>query len=634
VQDVQHESVVSANPGFVGMTSYSSIFSEEVCISGELDLRHDRNVTISKECIARSSQALAFLKDRHMINRFVSRWFELDEGSGSISIEAIFREWLLKLWLYHGDTLTSQDPEKLHRLSSLLWRNTMSPVKFNKNTTAMEWARLSTGQNIRWEVIGLIATIVGCCANTLDRSDPLLVEFKVERHTLSKMLYDVSHACLTFCRDCDSLDDMFIWLLLEHATGLLSATRGFMHYATYRTQGEVISAIINMGLHQGVKNDDEVPFFLSQLRKRTLLIAYAVEINESAFLGRPPRLSYRYCRFDLPLDLSDNDITLEGPELAAALAKLDQDGYNKAQKITRAAWMRVVLEFAKQREDILDLALGDYSRDEILRRAATIHEKYAKHWAGLPPFLARATDGAIDFAKLDPIEALSRGALRQGSRSNEMLLQRVLIRKTGASSEKLIRTARVALKEALQITQRHDIPSMWNMDFIGILVGNGLRSAAILAVELLKQEQLPAYPQNPLLPRSQTIQDLAVFSARLGTVDPTSGSFSMCEQGRKVITRILDKILTPTRPNQRQVYHATQPTLTEHPHQPLQSEIGLVVAQDSQAIQGLRTVEPLPLDPGPLLSHPLGFVNDGDFMQWLEGLDWETSLNEPWTAFP
>ncbi|RYP03791.1 hypothetical protein DL764_004903 [Monosporascus ibericus] len=42
-----------------------------------------------------------------------------------------------------------------------------------------------------------------------------------------------------------------------------------------------------------------------------------------------------------------------------------------------------------------------------------------------------------------------------------------------------------------------------------------------------------------------TIQGLSVFAARFGAVDPKDGSFAICNQGRKVITRILDKVLSP-----------------------------------------------------------------------------------------
>ncbi len=141
------------------------------------------------------------------------------------------------------------------------------------------------------------------------------------------------------------------------------------------------------------------------------------------------------------------------------------------------------------------------------------------------------------------------------------------------------------------MVQRHDVASLFQVDVSLMLVGHGLRSAAIIAVELLKQEQAaqataqdgktttPGPP--PLLPRSQTIQDLSVFAARLGAVDPTDGSFSICDEGRTVITRILDKILSPPPPPARQATPPSQPR--SHGRAAEQMDVDMSVAAVSMA---------------------------------------------------
>lgn len=83
-----------------------------------------------------------------------------------------------------------------------------------------------------------------------------------------------------------------------------------------------------MGLHQGIKSNEKVPFFLTELRKRTFVAAYCGEIGLATTLGRPPRLSYRYCNLDPPLDLNEAELIQTGAELAATLASLDDNGYN------------------------------------------------------------------------------------------------------------------------------------------------------------------------------------------------------------------------------------------------------------------------------------------------------------------
>lgn len=80
-----------------------------------------------------------------------------------------------------------------------------------------------------------------------------------------------------------------------------------------------------------------------------------------------------------------------------------------------------------RREDVLDLALGHYTRDEVLARAKIIQEKHDAHWSSLPPFLSKRSTEPFDFTDPNmakPLHALQIMVLRNGRRSNELLLQR------------------------------------------------------------------------------------------------------------------------------------------------------------------------------------------------------------------
>ena len=386
-------------------------------------------MAISPDRILRGCEALAFLKDKFMVNSFIGRWYEICDGAGGCCIEPIMKEWLMKLWQTYGNILSEQQPDKLRKLSESIWRNSQTSLKFDGDTTALEWARLATGHNLRWVVVGLIASTIGLLATTLDASDERLKSHKITRQALVKKMANIVESCLGFCRENDVIDDMYIWLLLEYS-GLLQAIKGDIHYTTYQATGETNNAVISMGLHQGSKPSATVPFFLAELRNRFSTATYAMEIGHATFLGRPPRLSYRYFNLVAPLDLTDHQICLEGPELAAALAELGEDGFNTVGRVTRATWFRTFLGMYPRREDILDLALGDYTREEVLQRAEVIERKIEEHWRSLPPFMVKFRTEFIDFKKLKPLDLLYRSALRQGARANDLLFQRVLIRKS------------------------------------------------------------------------------------------------------------------------------------------------------------------------------------------------------------
>ena len=116
---------------------------------------------------------------------------------------------------------------------------------------------------------------------------------------------------------------------------------------------------------------------------------------------------------------------------------------------------------------------------------------------------------------------------------------------------------------------------------------DGLPAAGVLAIELLKQEQSKVYTPD-ILPRSETIQDLSVFISALTTVPSGAGNFSICNQGRKALKRVLDQILAPNPP-------------------PVEGSSDPPVFDDMS------------------LYFPTG--NDADFLQWLDNFEWDKNIN-------
>lgn len=119
---------------------------------------------------------------------------------------------------------------------------------------------------------------------------------------------------------------------------------------------------------------------------------------------------------------------------------------------------------------------------------------------------------------------------------------------------------------------------------------HGIPTAAVLAVELLYQEQDPvsasaiAYP----LHRSNTIQNLSVFVACLGTIRTEANGFRSCDRGRNFLKKVLDMIL------------------------------GSGPAGPSSSLSNLTGTN------DPTLGAPLLHAgSDGDFVRWLESMEWD-----------
>ncbi|KAF3767298.1 hypothetical protein M406DRAFT_350487 [Cryphonectria parasitica EP155] len=656
--DYQRPPDARRNTGFEGPTSHLSILTETLVAldpepTGLETLDQQQNIVITNARITQGCSLLSFFKNRSMITHFMAKYYELSEGAEGLVIAPIMKEWLHQLWFVHADTLARQDPVKIRKLSERIWRNTLTPIEFDGNTTAMEYARAGSGLNLRWEVLGLICSNVSFALVETPSSDKIFIDHQVSRVCLIDMMREISEKCLVFCRYCEVLDDMFVWLLVDYSINI-QVIKGDRQYATYRASGEAHSAVIALGLHQGTKANKKVPFFMAELRKLTFLAAYFCEISLATSLGRPPRLSYRYCNVEPPLDLSEPEMVQTGTDLAATLASLDDDGYNKAEVLRNTTSIRAYVKYVHRREDVVDLALGQYTRDEVLARAKTIQEKNEAHLASLPPWVREIFMEPLDFsgkdADLKPLVAVRRGALRTGRLSNEILLQRVLIRKAGASSEKLTQAALAVFRDVLQITGRHDIAMRFQASYNVYLCAHGLRSAAIVAIELLKQEMAPQYPENPALPRSQTIQDLAVFASRLAAVDTSDGSYQLCEQGHRVISKILDRILSPQGAAERQRDEAGRSRIDVTQAQPPNGGHGGgdggeesqgMMAGQMDVDMSLNAIVP-PLNPMAMMTDfagygmidtgigvgaPMSLGHDTDFMAWLQGMNWEPMDN-------
>jgi hypothetical protein len=69
-----------------------------------------------------------------------------------------------------------------------------------------------------------------------------------------------------------------------------------------------------LGYHENVeKSKPPIPDFLAELRKTAWAITYAADKNVAIFLGRPPRMSKRFCHFQLPLTPTNSELGTDTP---------------------------------------------------------------------------------------------------------------------------------------------------------------------------------------------------------------------------------------------------------------------------------------------------------------------------------
>lgn len=390
------------------------------------------------------------------------------------------------------------------------------------------------------------------------------------------------------------MNDLYLWMLYENTILSCSLHAKESHF-NFQKAGQLYNALLAFGLHREIKVDDQTPFFIAELRKRLFVCAYENDKYSSAFIGRPPRLTRHYCRIQLPLDLNDAQTMSDGLDLDKALAGLDHDGWNQRGTVQRCTFARIFASNAMITEEILEISIGVLSNEDIVQRAADIEARATRLWNSLPSFL-RIDDQHPWNTKRAPIELLFLAHIRLADFGHHFLLQRTLVKKVGADATKLLAVSRATFAFILMLMNNRDILRDFQMDITQLLCMNGIPSAAVVAVELLHQEQDPSSTSaltNPL-PRSETIQDLSVLVACLGSVRPGSGGYAICQRGKKFLKQILDTVLTPA------------PSMAR---------------SNSSAEEFGDASFTTPL---------FQMGSDGEFVRWLESMEWE---QENWMNF-
>jgi hypothetical protein len=194
------------------------------------------------------------------------------------------------------------------------------------------------------------------------------------------------------------------------------------------------------------------------MRKTVRAIAYTREISTASFLGRPPRISYRHWNLGPPLDLTESELFSKTPEeLSRLVADLDEYGLRRNRELTHTTFLITWIAMSKNREDILELALGEYSHEEMLRRADDIECRMDQHYARVPEFILNLDNDESYIDPTKPVHTILRISYFHGMQSNKLLLQRVLVRKAGVGSSGLIQVAQTILMSVIKISERADM---------------------------------------------------------------------------------------------------------------------------------------------------------------------------------
>ncbi|EEP82022.1 predicted protein [Uncinocarpus reesii 1704] len=357
-----------------------------------------------------------------------------------------------------GEDLSNPKQKNLYRKIS---QNTAKPLQVSDTATAEEFYQSFTGENLRWEFIGVIFVMAGLSvvSGLNPPVDNPTIRFgdgePLTKQSFATQMVAASNDIIEICRQHEKINDLMIWLEHTHCV-LTSMVLDETSYIVYRGFGTLVSDMFAMGYHRQQPPGPGIPFFLSQTRKRIFSAAYRSDKNLATFLGRPPRVQLLYCDITLPLDLDDESLMLTGDALTAALENLDADGWNLERtqegRFRPASILRLRYIIAVQREKILELSLGR-KPDNYVEVLYKNREECQNLWASVPN---QFRYDISCWKTIEPIACIAMLVIYLEYLHSLFQIQRILCQQNVAENSSLLNTSVQLLSTALHLLKQPD----------------------------------------------------------------------------------------------------------------------------------------------------------------------------------
>jgi len=525
----------------------------------------------------------------------------------------IIAECLKQVWTEYGSHLgESRSRESVSVLAGDLFNNNKHPLpplqhdNDNSGPGGSNWRNWFGGPRLRWEMIGMLFTWAGFAFKCSQEWAPVfdLPELQgVNRHTAAAKMQECSVACLKLCESSPEINTIMV-CLMKNSVKLESNIINDESDRLNIGFGTVMSAFITVGLHRFPASEKVTAF--SQYQSCLSASMYFLDKNDSLFNATPPSLTCRYCYCPIPLDICEEDLYSNPERLAAAVARLDSNGWNKDGKIYPTTWLRALCLQSPIREGILEHSLSvklDFTKadiDRLISQLEIISTSYPPHiqYPKYPQWTENPSDMyIISRIQLDVLQC-------------QFLLQRLLVSRNFCSGQELFNISIRMTSIILSVWMNRDRLQNFHFAFDWMLVSYGFPCVGILCVELLRSSELvpgpaPSSVYPPVqISRSEVVRTLTMFMAFLDWIRPTDNNAQLHRKLKKVIKRILDIVLDSPHLNPHPVNHHQQAPSTD----PI----------DYQAPQQQRTTafDVEQFDPTLLLVDDLDWLNEVD---WTDG---------------
>lgn len=246
---------------------------------------------------------------------------------------------------------------------------TVSKTTITSSTTVAEFLSFYSGPNLRLESIGLIFSIAARASRLA------LVPEGEDNHEFLQTMFQCNLRCLQLARElANNMNDIIMWLSYENlrvATSiqgyssrcLVLANHRFWIStlinlctsagpAVWRRLGDLSADIFGLEIHREA-TVAKVPFFLAECRRRIFAAAFTWDKLLATLFDRPPRIPSYYADCRLPLELTDDQLCVNGLSDQEQASLERNGGWYTGNSNISTSWIRALYLLAQFKEETL-----------------------------------------------------------------------------------------------------------------------------------------------------------------------------------------------------------------------------------------------------------------------------------------
>ncbi|KAF2152873.1 hypothetical protein K461DRAFT_225261 [Myriangium duriaei CBS 260.36] len=516
------------NPGFLGSLSSTALFSQvspETHNGISTSRINDVSDPVEQECLPHNALAT----------------------NGAMKMDNFFKQYsiqnlhlIVSFWRAKGVNLAAAEPFTDDCVESFvksilgprpldatsLLRNSRSPLKVDMATTLDVYKSYFTGINVRWETLGIFVAAIISATTEIDFFPPLYTT-NDEKHHFRRLALDLFDTVTEICLSLDCLHDLQLVLKYENFIAH-SYVDGDQSYSSWQRLGDVISSTLALGYHEDIQPYHKIPDFLIRMRRSAFLRIYAADKNVAIFLGRPPRLSRRFCQFSIPLVVQRHWGVYN-------IGSKSDETVSCSRMSVYAYWSGLC---ASLKEEVLELFSQKHiSADttqpcDLLTRAETF-------WQELPDTFK--LEGSLKYCKGSPFQRDSLLGMRLTYLHVLFLVRLVAQERMDEPDHDMTIIACKIFSLVVEAVICRDYLVNSGTGFLWKVVHYGLPASAILLLSLLQhQRSSTPFP----VPKTQILRDLSILVVEIqggALSNSKEPNFDLLSKAARTIEGFLDQ---------------------------------------------------------------------------------------------